>query len=87
MELRLDRDDAINKARQIKSLADEMQKNLNSSQETMEYINSIFTGSVSANIAQEAFDEIIRDFPAFYKQVTKFADDLEQTADTVKNEG
>ena len=29
MELRLDRDDAINKARQIKSLADDMQKNLN----------------------------------------------------------
>ena len=38
MELRLDSEDAINKARQIRGLADEMQKNLTSSQETMEYI-------------------------------------------------
>mgnify|MGYP004455183809 CR=1 FL=1 len=87
MELRLDREDAINKARQIRGLADEMQKNLTSSQETMEYINSIFTGSNSAVIAKEAFGEIISDFPAFYKQVTKFADDLESTANIVKNEG
>lgn len=85
MELRLDREDAINKARQIRGLADEMQKNLTSSQETMEYINSIFTGSNSAAIAKEAFSEIISDLPAFYKQVTKFADDLESTANIVKN--
>lgn len=84
-KLDLTPDVALNKSSRLMALADDMSKNLASAQETMEYVNSIFTGSDSAITAQQAFEEIINDFPSFYKQVEKFAYDVKVTAEKMKN--